>query len=105
MKMMTTLLAVGLLLPTNDTFVAINSMVLPTKSKGRFAHAFDAGSEENDELCINIPGPTCGGEPFSEGQAEGYVYFGNGIHGNGDLSADEYDWNNPVARILVVRMD
>ncbi|MBE9548270.1 MAG: spondin domain-containing protein [Proteobacteria bacterium] len=91
----------GMLLPTNDTIVAINSMRLPKSGKIYYASAYDAGTEKNDELCANIPGPTCGGEPFSEGQAEGYVYIGNGIHGNADLSTDKYDWRNPVARVAI----
>lgn len=95
----------GMLLPTNDTFVAMNAMPLPKKSASRFAIAFDAGTEENDELCANIPGPTCMGAPFSDGQAEGYVYVSNGIHGNGDLSADDYDWRNPVAHVSITRVD
>lgn len=95
----------GMLLPTNDAFVALSSVILPTTGRNHFAMAYDAGSEENDELCINIPGPTCGGAPFSEGQAEGYVYISSGIHGHGDLSAGDYDWHNPVARVSITRMD
>jgi hypothetical protein len=91
----------GMLLPTNDTIIAINSMRLPKNGKTFYASAYDAGTEENDELCVNIPGPTCGGTPFSDGQAEGYVYIGNGIHGNADLSSDDYDWRNPVARVSI----
>ena len=95
----------GMLLPTNDTFVAMNSMALPRNYASRLALAFDAGSETNDELCINIPGPHCGGVPFSGGLAEGYVHISRGISGEGDLLASEYDWRNPVARVSVRRMD
>jgi hypothetical protein len=97
----------GMLLPTNDTFVAINSMRLSKKNSAGMALAYDAGSEMNDELCINIPGPQCGGAgvPFSTGLAEGYVHISRGISGEGDLLASDYDWRNPVARVTVVRMD
>ena len=95
----------GMLLPTNDAFVAISSIKLPTNGATHFAMALDAGTEENDELCMNIPGPTCMGAPFSDGQAEGFVYVSSGIHGQGDLSASEYDWNNHVARVSITRMD
>lgn len=95
----------GMLLPTNDAFVGIQSMRLPQNGATLFAMAYDAGSEENDELCMNIPGPTCGGAPFSEGQAEGYVYPSSGIHGEGDLSASVHGWSNPVARVSITRMD
>jgi hypothetical protein len=97
----------GMLLPTNDTFVAINSMSLPKKNASALALAYDAGSEMNDELCLNIPGPQCGGAgtPFSMGLAEGYVHISRGISGEGDLAASAYDWRNAVARVSVSRMD
>ena len=95
----------GMLLPSNDSFVAINSMALPYGQTGVMALAYDAGSEMNDELCANIPGPTCGGTPFSAGLAEGYVHISRGISGAGDLAVSDYDWRNPVAHVSVVRMD
>jgi hypothetical protein len=95
----------GMLLPTNDSFVAIDSMPLPRHYSSALALAYDAGSEMNDELCANIPGPTCMGAPFSEGLAEGYVYVSRGISGEGDLMASAHDWRNPVARVTVKRMD
>lgn len=102
----------GMLLPSNDSFVAVSSMPLPRHAGGRLALAYDAGSETNDELCANIPGPQCAainggmmGEAFSMGLAEGYVHISRGISGEGDLSAATYDWRNPVAHISVRRMD
>ena len=95
----------GMLLPSNDSFVAINSMVLPRTHAAAMAPAYDAGSEMNDELCANIPGPHCGGSPFSAGLAEGFVHISRGISGEGDLAASDYDWRNPVARVTVKRMD
>ena len=95
----------GMLLPTNDSFVAINSMPLPRHYSAGMARAYDAGSEMNDELCANIPGPPCMGAPFSEGLAEGYVYVSRGISGEGDLAASAHDWRNPVARVTVKRVD
>jgi len=95
----------GMLLPSNDSFVAINSMALPWDMTDVLALAYDAGSEMNDELCANIPGPTCGGIPFSAGLAEGFVHVSRGISGGGDLAVSDYDWRNPVAHVSVVRMD
>jgi hypothetical protein len=95
----------GMLLPTNDTFVAIDSMPLTRRNSASKALAYDAGSEMNDELCVNIPGPQCGGSPFSEGLAEGYVHISRGISGEGDLDASDYDWRNPVAHVTVRLMD
>lgn len=95
----------GMLLPTNDSFVAIDSMALPNRHTAKLALAYDAGSETNDELCANIPGPQCGGIPFSEGLAEGYVHISRGISGEGDLKASDYDWRNPVAKVTVKRVE
>lgn len=95
----------GMLLPTNDTFIAVNSMPLPRKYSTSVAVAYDAGSEMNDELCANIPGPPCGGTPFSEGLAEEFVHVSRGISGEGDLAASDHDWRNPVARVTVRVMD
>lgn len=94
----------GMLLPTNDTFVAVNSILLPRWSSTVYAQAYDAGSEDNDELCANIPGPLCGGEPFSEGLGEGFIHVSNGIGGEGDLSAMAYDWKNAVASVSIRRV-
>lgn len=94
----------GMLLPTNDTFVAVNSLPLPNRYTAVMALAYDAGSEANDELCSNIPGPQCGGAPFSAGLAEGFVHVSPGIRGHGDLAPEDYDWRNPVARVTVRRL-
>lgn len=95
----------GMLLPTNDTFVAVHSMALPKRASSGLALAYDAGSEMNDELCASIPGPHCGGSPFSAGLAEGYVHISRGISGDGDLLSSDYDWRNPVAHVAIRRVD
>lgn len=105
----------GMFLPTNDTFVALNRIRLPRHAKAMFARAYDAGTEYNDQNCANIPGPVCGGTPFSDPSEmdEGFVYVSNGIHElpqpDGDDAAriigpQTYDWRNPVARIVVKRL-
>jgi hypothetical protein len=93
----------AMLIPTNDAFVALNSLELPKKSVTVVVPAYDAGSEANDELCANIPGPYCGDMDDSGTPGEGYVYIGNGVQGIGDLDTDEFDWNNPVARVEISR--
>lgn len=96
----------SMMLPTNDGFIALNAVKAPRHgSVSYYSSAFDAGSEPNDELCISIPGPTCGGTgPSPEAGGEGYVHIHRGMHGIGDLAPDVYDWRNPVAKITITRM-
>ncbi len=99
----------AMLIPTNDTFVALDSMPLPEEGAVTYyLKAYDAGSEANDQLCRNIPGPVCGGEGVSEPDEgdEGFVHVSNGFHnlrGNA-LKPQDYDWRNPVARVTVTVM-
>lgn len=96
----------AMLLPTNDSFVALDSVRLPVNgSRTYYANGYDAGSEPNDEWCANIPGPTCGGAGDSpEAGGEGFVHISNGIHGIGDLDPAVYDWRNPVAKVVIRRV-
>lgn len=103
----------AMLIPTNDTFVALNGMPLPIfKTVEYLVPAYDAGTELNDQSCQNIPGPRCGGGGYSAEVGEGYVHIGNGFHELGDQDEDgfevlgpqSYDWRNSVARIVVRRM-
>lgn len=95
---------VAMMLPTNDGVVAVNGIRLPNKQRMVMARAYDGGTEINDELCASIPGPHCGGSPFSDEDGEGYVHTHPGIFGVGDLQASMYDWKNPIAKITVMRM-
>ncbi|MBR9912024.1 MAG: hypothetical protein GYB33_16920 [Gammaproteobacteria bacterium] len=105
----------AMLIPTNDTFVALDGVTLPNKgTQVYYALAYDAGSEANDQACANIPGPRCEGQGVSEpsDSDEGFVHVSNGFHDLGDMDMDggevlkpaHYDWNNPVARITVKRL-
>ncbi len=98
----------SMMLPTNDGFIALDSVKAPRHDSATyFSPGYDAGTEENDEACANIPGPTCGGVPFSPGVNEGdegYVHIHRGMHGIGDLEAHVYDWRNPVAKITITRV-
>lgn len=98
----------SMMIPTNDAFIAVNSVRGPKKrnrQKTIMSPAYDAGSEPNDELCANIPGPVCGGEGGSPNAGgEGYVHIHAGIQGVGDLRSAVYDWRNPAARIVIKRM-
>jgi hypothetical protein len=98
----------SMILPTNDGFIGLNSAEVSKRgSSTYFSPGYDAGSEINDELCANIPGPHCGGGGLSPGDdpvTEGYVHVHRGIHGIADLNAAVYDWRNPVARNTVTRV-
>ena len=105
----------AMLIPTNDTFVALNGVRLPRwGSVSYFVSAYDAGTEANDQNCVNIPGPRCGGEGYSAEASdddEGFVHIGNGFHdlgksdsdGNEILKPQKYDWRNTVAKITITR--
>ena len=105
----------AMLIPTNDTFVAADSIRLPWRGTVAYTGiAYDAGTEANDQNCLNMPGPRCpGGEAHSPGPNvgdEGFVYVSNGFHalpaekGADVLGPAQYDWRNPVARIAVKRI-
>lgn len=99
--------AVGMLGTTNDGFFGLDAFYLngPPWLRHTHAPAYDAGSEENNELCEFVPGPPCSGslERAPDG-AEGVVLIHSGIHGVGDLAPEELDWHNPVVRIEIERL-
>lgn len=98
----------AMLVPTNDAFFALNGVEGPRGRDvvTRYSPAYDAGTETNDELCAQIPGPptVCQGEGFNPNRgADNFVHIHPGIHGDGDLRRSRYDWRNPVARITIQR--
>ncbi len=102
----------AMLIPSNDAFFAVNGMEAP-RHRGEtityYSPAYDAGSEENNELCTSIPGPffaECGGAggDGKEGNGEGYTHIHAGMHGIGDFAAANRDWRNPVAKITIRRI-
>jgi len=98
----------SMMLPTNDGFIALDSVKAPKRgSVIYFSPGYDGGTEPNNEWCIYIPGPTCGGEgpsPLGSPRDEGYVHIHRGIHGVGDLRPAIYDWRNPVAKVTITRI-
>jgi hypothetical protein len=93
----------SMLLPTNDGYVAMNGPRAFQRlgKTTTYLMAYDAGTEVNDELCTSIPGPHCGGEGFNADGGEGFVVHHPGIHGEGDLSRQSYNWGEPVAKVTV----
>ena len=119
----------GMLLPTNDGFVGLNSVKLPTGGAGDSvtynAIGYDAGTEANDELVgsgapgeAGFPAPppvvasgTGTGGTGVPGQAEGFVHVHRNVIGdldeNGgvsDINAAVHRWLNPVARVTITAM-
>jgi hypothetical protein len=95
----------GMLVTSNDAFFAARRGA-PARRAALYAEAWDAGSEANTQDCAHIPGPPCGnGGVRVEDGAEGYIYTHAGIQDRGSLTAEDYDWNNPVARVEIRRVD
>jgi len=126
----TVLSVAGMLLPTNDGFVGLNSVSLPMGtdqvSRTWNANGYDAGTEANDELIgsgapgeagfpapppIVASGTGVGGAGVST-TVEGFVHIHRSVLGDldasggaSDINAAVHRWLNPVARITVTRMD
>jgi hypothetical protein len=100
----------GMLIPTNDGFVAINAAgPFGRWARSLLALGYDSGTEVNDEECESIPGPffeECGGPGLGgdPGGGEGYVRIHEGMHGVGDFVAATRDWRNPVAKVRIRRV-
>lgn len=101
---------IGMLATTNDAFYGLNSERVSGTAPGItpqtfYIPAYDAGSERNTEDCDHIPGPPCNrmGVRVPDG-AEGFITIHSGIHGSGDLPRNPFDWKNPVARVMIERI-
>ena len=119
----TQLSIVAMLVPTNDGFVALNNLTLPTMP-GTYTYllnAYDAGTEANDEIrgsgATGMPGMPVpppletlvgtGGTGISA-TAEGFVHIHRGVLGDhdsmggmSDLNASSQRWLNPIARVTL----
>jgi len=119
----THLSVVGMLLPTNDGFVGLDSIMIPTAAGTYtfYANAYDAGTEANNELVNGGGTPNTLGIPADPGAANGTggtgiasvdanttVHIHRGIIGDtnatagiSDLNTTVHRWLNPVAQIVV----
>jgi hypothetical protein len=108
---------VSMLVATNDGFVGLDTVELPdegNESHTHYANGYDAGTEENTEDFSDLvpeagalttgeetDGTTESDESISE---DGVVRPHPGVEGDGDLSADAYDWREPTALVQVERI-
>lgn len=100
---------------TDDGFVGINSVRLPTKRNKVvtvYAKVYDAGLFENTESCEDNtiltslrPPEECSQEIKEVTlQPKNPIVIHNGIHGIGDLNSAKYDWRNPVAKVTIRKL-
>ena len=98
--------AVGMLVSTNDAFFGLDNYLVESGGQNQrmSVPAWDAGTEFNSELCGFIPGPPCGNPLVRDTDgAEGFVHTHPGLHGGGDLSPADWNWQNPVVDIRIVK--
>lgn len=96
----------SMLATTNDAFTAISGKALPKNSVSYMGTTYDAGSEENNELCIDIPGPPCGGtNAANDSDGEGFITVHRGISGAGDLVPAHLDWRGATSIVNITRVD
>lgn len=114
---------VAMLLPTNDAFMGLNGILIPTEP-GTYVYdvpAYDAGTEANDEILNGAGAPGAAGMPADPGGLAGTGGSGaagpdsnSNVHihrnalgdtdptgGVSDLDSSVHRWLNPVARVVV----
>ena len=119
----TRLSVVAMLLPTNDGFVGLNSLVLPTTAGTYhyYLNAYDAGTEANSEIVNGGGTPGVPGIPADPGGKAGtgasgvsasesnttvHIHPGNigdsnATGGSSDLDSSVHRWLNPVAELVI----
>jgi len=114
---------VAMVLPTNDGFVGLDAMHIPT-AVGTYTYyldAYDAGTEANDEIINGAGAPGAAGipaDPLGEGgtgatgvtstESNMHVHVHRGVlgdtnatGGSSDLDSRVHRWLNPVARLVI----
>ncbi len=114
---------VAMLLPTNDGFVGLDALEIPSAPGTYiyFLNAYDAGTEANDEIINGGGAPGVPGIPMDPGGNSGTggtgvttsennttVHIHRGVLGDMDLVAGKSDlttnvhrWLNPVAKMII----
>ncbi len=101
-----------MLVNTNDAFTGATGIaadLAPGESRTYLLHAYDAGTEANDELAAAIPGPAGDGEGYSASREADVdsVHIHPGVLTMHELSGSALDaghrFDNPVARVTLTR--
>jgi len=114
---------VGMLLPTNDGFVGLDALSVPTKagSYTYYLNGYDAGTEANDEIINGAGASGVAGVPADPGGNGGsgatgaagpdhnttvHIHRGtlgdtDPVGGPSDLDSRVHHWVNPVAKLTV----
>ncbi len=118
----TQLTVLAMLLPTNDGFLGLDSITIPTApgTYTYYVNGYDAGTEVNNELLVAGGGvPNTLGMPGGSADTGGtvgvttveanqnvHIHRGNlgdsmPAGGNSDVNSSVHRWLNPVARVVV----
>ncbi len=94
-----------MLVNTNDGFTGLDAVQLGGGTQTYWTMAYDAGSELNDQLRANIPGPCCGDTGRHGTDEHGVIAPHLGIvPAVGDLDPAKWGWpQGPVAKITIER--
>jgi hypothetical protein len=107
----------AMLICTNDGFVGLDQVALPTTSSRFTLGAWDAGVERNTERSAHLPDPCSAVGPIAlPGDPNGNENLAiatiptrpigphPGVFGIGDLT-DAHEWSGPLAQVTVTRID
>ena len=106
---------ISMLICTNDGFTGIDTVKLPSKKRTVYSVAYDARTEQNTEDFADMV-PPCQGligvssDDMGTGMTnpllaeDGIIIPHAGINGGADLQPVVHGWSDPVAKIVIERM-
>lgn len=106
---------VTMLVNTNDAFTGANAVDISTMEVGEIysfnVGSYDAGTENNNELMADIPGPAAGGEGYNAERDDvnvvtmhpGVVTKDDGL--SNSVLSFAHRWDNPTLNITITRME
>ena len=101
---LTRLSLAGMLVCTNDGFTGLDAGRLPERgSKEYYLKVYDAGTEKNTELAAHVP--CLGGTENEAVDTNRRIRPHRGIQEVGDLTEADHGWTDPVAKVVVERID